>query len=61
PAEPLFGGQPWTELTPAALTAYEEARISGLCHEGAWEIALEKMRESPRNEAAHIGIRTREP
>lgn len=24
----------------AAWAAYEEARIAGLCHEGAWEIAL---------------------
>ena len=24
----------------AAWVAYEQARIAGLCHEGAWEIAL---------------------
>ena len=24
----------------AAWAAYEEARIAGLCHEGAWEVAL---------------------
>ncbi len=24
----------------AAMTAYEDARIDGLCHEGAWEASL---------------------
>lgn len=28
----------------AALRAYEEAGISGLCHEGRWEIAIDAMR-----------------
>lgn len=28
----------------AAVTAYENARIDGLCHDGAWECALEAMR-----------------
>ena len=28
----------------AALTAYEDASIDGLCHDGAWECALEAMR-----------------
>lgn len=28
----------------AAVRAYEDARIDGLCHEGAWELALEAMR-----------------
>ena len=28
----------------AAVTAYEDARIDGLCHDGAWERALETMR-----------------
>ncbi len=27
-----------------ALRAYEEAGISGLCHEGRWEIAIDAMR-----------------
>ena len=27
-----------------ALRAYEDARISGLCHEGAWEAAISAMR-----------------
>jgi len=28
----------------AAVMAYENARMDGLCHEGAWECALEAMR-----------------
>lgn len=28
----------------AALAAYEEAKLRGLCHEGAWECAVEAMR-----------------
>lgn len=28
----------------AAVTAYEDARMAGLCHEGAWECALESIR-----------------
>ncbi|MGA7800694.1 MAG: acetyltransferase [Gammaproteobacteria bacterium] len=28
----------------AALDAYEQAGISGLCHEGAWECAVGAMR-----------------
>ncbi|MDX1431268.1 MAG: acetyltransferase [Gammaproteobacteria bacterium] len=28
----------------AALEGYESARISGLCHEGAWEAAVSAMR-----------------
>lgn len=28
----------------AGLAAYERARGDGLCHEGAWECALEAMR-----------------
>jgi len=27
-----------------ALIAYEDARIDGLCHEGAWECAVDAMR-----------------
>lgn len=26
-----------------ALTAYEDARMDGLCHQGAWEIAIEAL------------------
>ena len=28
----------------AATRAYEEAGISGLCHEGRWEVALQAIR-----------------
>lgn len=28
----------------AAVTAYEDASIDGLCHDGAWECALEALR-----------------
>ncbi|MCA9836091.1 MAG: hypothetical protein KC422_04230 [Trueperaceae bacterium] len=29
----------------AALEGYEDAAISGLCHEGAWEAAISAMRK----------------
>jgi len=28
----------------AALRGYEEAGVAGLCHEGAWEMAVDAMR-----------------
>ena len=28
----------------AAMDAYEQAGISGLCHEGRWELALQEIR-----------------
>lgn len=28
----------------AALTAYDDGAMSGLCHEGAWECAVDAMR-----------------
>ena len=31
----------------AALQAYEDAGISGLCHEGRWEYAVDAMRGLP--------------
>jgi hypothetical protein len=31
----------------AALAAYEQARLDGLCHEGAWECALEALQALP--------------
>ncbi|MFO7536953.1 MAG: hypothetical protein R6X32_02705 [Chloroflexota bacterium] len=31
----------------AALAAYEQARLDGLCHDGAWECALETVRSLP--------------
>lgn len=38
-SEPLATAVPDAALQ-AALTAYENARMDGLCHEGAWESAL---------------------
>jgi hypothetical protein len=32
------------ELVRAALTAYEDAALRGLCCEGAWEVAVAAMR-----------------
>ena len=31
----------------AALQAYEDAGVSGLCHEGRWECAVDAMRGLP--------------
>jgi hypothetical protein len=31
----------------AALQAYEDAGLSGLCHEGRWEYAVDAMRRLP--------------
>ena len=31
----------------AAIRAYEEAGLSGLCHEGRWECAVDAMRRLP--------------
>lgn len=28
----------------AAIQAYEEAGVAGLCHEGRWELAVQEMR-----------------
>lgn len=36
----------------AALTAYQDARMDGLCHEGAWECALEVLRAQGGAETA---------
>lgn len=33
-------------LLKAATDAYEDARISGLCCEGAWEIACDALRDA---------------
>lgn len=32
-----------------ALAAYEQARLDGLCHDGAWECALETLQSLPPN------------
>ena len=42
-------------LIQAALHGYEQAAMSGLCHEGAWEAAISAMRrvDLPALLAAH--------
>ena len=39
-----FAEQIRSALVQAALTAYEDAAIRGLCCEGAWEVAVDAMR-----------------
>jgi hypothetical protein len=34
-------------LIDAAVCAYEQAGLSGLCHEGRWECALAALRRAP--------------
>ena len=34
-------------LIAAAVRAYEQAGLSGLCHEGRWECALAALRRTP--------------
>jgi hypothetical protein len=34
-----------TACIQAALAGYEDASLSGLCHEGAWERAIDAIRE----------------
>ena len=38
------GDQAEDETLKIALAAYENARMDGLCHEGAWECALDAVR-----------------
>ncbi len=40
----------------AALDAYEQASISGLCHEGAWEAAVGAMRRVALDALAPSGL-----
>lgn len=35
-----------------ALAAYEDAKMRGLCHEGAWECAIEALRSLDANALA---------
>jgi hypothetical protein len=37
----------------AARAAYEEAKVAGLCHEGAWEVALGAAHLLAERPAAH--------
>lgn len=45
PEPPTVDEQTRTALVRAALTAYEDALLRGLCREGAWEVALAAMRD----------------
>lgn len=37
-------------VVDAAVEAYETARMDGLCHEGAWEVAISAARSLKTNE-----------
>jgi len=37
-------------ILQTALNAYQDARTDGLCHEGAWEIALQTLRNNRQPE-----------
>jgi hypothetical protein len=43
----------------AALAGYENAAISGLCHEGAWEAAISAIRMADLEEALAVEKPTR--
>jgi hypothetical protein len=43
-----------------ALHAYEEAGVSGLCHEGRWEYAVDAMRGLPLRPLVHALLRATE-
>jgi hypothetical protein len=42
-------------LIDAAIQAYEQAGLSGLCHEGRWECALAALRRTPLSGTADPG------
>jgi hypothetical protein len=48
-----------TACIQAALAGYEDAGLSGLCHEGAWERAIDAMREL-KLEAVIRGVGSKE-
>ena len=41
-------------LLGAAISAYEDAAMRGLCHEGAWEVAIAAMRTL---DLSHVAVR----
>src|SRR4029434_2281467 len=45
----------------AALQAYEDAGLSGLCHEGRWECAVGAIRAMPLRPLVHALVRAAEP
>ena len=44
----------------AALQAYDDAGISGLCHEGRWEYAVDAMQQLPLRPLVQALLRTAE-
>ena len=44
----------------AALRAYEDAGLSGLCHEGRWECAVDAIRAMPLRPLVHTLLRAAE-
>ena len=44
----------------AALHAYDDAGVSGLCHEGRWEYAVDAMRRLPLRPLAQALLRATE-
>ena len=44
----------------AALQAYEDAGLSGLCHEGRWECAVDAIRAMPLRPLVHALLRAAE-
>ena len=44
----------------AALQAYDDAGISGLCHEGRWEYTVDAMRQLPLRPLVQALLRTAE-
>ena len=47
------------ECVKNALEAYEEASIRGLCHEGAWEYAIDSMRNLKIKDLINKNIETK--
>jgi hypothetical protein len=44
-----------------ALAAYEDAKVRGLCHEGAWECAIEALRSLDAGALAAAAARNPPP
>jgi hypothetical protein len=44
----------------AALQAYEDAGLNGLCHEGRWECAVDAIRAMPLRPLVHALLRAAE-
>lgn len=46
----LGGNVSLVKVVDTAAEAYETARVDGLCHEGAWEVAINAARNLKMNE-----------